>query len=77
MIEVEKKPTRNYPHVRCGNKVYTEIVDIANDCDLTITQVVTSLLEYALKHVEVKREQKTVEVCRLMIGVDENGNEDK
>lgn len=76
MIEVEKKANRNYPHVRCGSEVYTEIVDIANDCDLTITQVVTSLLEYALKHTEVKREKKTVEVCRLMIGVNGNVNED-
>lgn len=76
MIEVEKKTNRNNPHVRCSSEVYKQIVDIANDCDLTITQVVTSLLDYGLKHVEVKRELKTVEVCRLMIGVNGNVDED-
>ena len=76
MIEVEKKTNRNNPHVRCSSDVYKRIVDIANDCDLTITQVVTSLLEYGLEHVEIKRELKTVEVCRLMIGGDGNVGED-
>ena len=68
MMEVKKEPKTSYHHVRCSKEAYEQIVAIANECDLTIATVATSLLLYALNHTEVISTEKIVKESRLVIG---------
>lgn len=64
----KKKESKFYPRIRCGEEVYNQVVEIANDCDLTIASVVTSLLEYGLAHSRIESKQKIVEENIFIIG---------
>lgn len=68
-MEVKKEPKTSYHHVRCSKEAYDQI---ANECDLTIANVATSLLLYALNHTEIVSIEKVVTESRLVIG---GGNE--
>ena len=71
-MEVKKEPKTSYHHVRCSKEAYDQIAEIANECDLTIANVATSLLLYALNHTEIVSVEKVVTGSRLVIG---GGNE--
>lgn len=73
-MEVKKEPRTTYHHVRCSKDAYDQIVEIANECDLTIANVATSLLLYALNHSEVISTEKIVKESRLIIGGSYDGN---
>ena len=71
-MEVKKEPKTSYHHVRYSKEAYDQIAEIANECDLTIANVATSLLLYALNHTEIVSVEKLVTESRLVIG---GGNE--
>lgn len=71
-MEVKKEPKTSYHHVICSKEAYDQIAEIANECDLTIANVATSLLLYALNHTEIVSVEKVVTESRLVIG---GGNE--
>lgn len=60
-MEVKKEPKTSYHHVRCSKEAYDQITKIANECDLTIANVATSLILYASV-------EKVVTESRLIIG---------
>lgn len=69
IVEKEKKKeSKFYPRIRCGEEVYNQLVEIANECDLTIASLTTSLLEYALAHSRIESKQKIVEESVFIIG---------
>lgn len=55
-----------YPRVRLSKELYDRIADIANECDMKMSDVVAQLTEFAFEHVEVKEEQ--ILVKKLHIG---------
>lgn len=71
-MEVKKEPKTSYHYVRCSKEAYDQIAKIANECDLAIANVATSLLLYALNHTEIVSVKKVVTESRLVIG---GGNE--
>lgn len=55
-----------YPRVRLSKELYDRVADIANECDMKMSDVVAQLTEFAFKHIEVKEEQ--ILVKKLYIG---------
>lgn len=55
-----------YPRVRLSKEIYDRVADIANECDMKMSDVIAQLTEFAFKHIEVKEEQ--ILVKRLYIG---------
>ena len=55
-----------YPRVRLSKELYDRVADIANECDMKMSDVVAQLMEFAIEHVEVKEEQ--ILVKKLHIG---------
>ena len=55
-----------YPRVRLPKEIYDRVADIANECDMKMSDVVAQLTEFAFKHIEVKEEQ--ILVKKLYIG---------
>lgn len=55
-----------YPRVRLPKEIYDRVADIANECDMKMSDVIVQLTEFAFKHIEVKEEQ--ILVKRLYIG---------
>lgn len=55
-----------YPRVRLPKELYNRVADIANECDMKMSDVVAQLTEFAFEHVEVKEEQ--ILVKKLHIG---------
>lgn len=55
-----------YPRVRLSKELYDRVADIANECDMKMSDVVAQLTEFAFEHVEVKEEQ--ILVKKLHIG---------
>lgn len=55
-----------YPRVRLPKEIYDRVADIANECDMKMSDVIAQLTEFAFKHIEVKEEQ--ILVKRLYIG---------
>lgn len=55
-----------YPRVRLPKELYDRVADIANECDMKISDVIAQLTEFAFKHIEVKEEQ--ILVKKLYIG---------
>lgn len=55
-----------YPRVRLPKELYDRVADIANECDMKMSDVVAQLTEFAFEHVEVKEEQ--ILVKKLHIG---------
>ena len=55
-----------YPRVRLSKEIYDRIADIANECDMKMSDVVAQLTEFAFEHVEIKEEQ--ILVKKLHIG---------
>ena len=55
-----------YPRVRLSKELYDRVADIANECDMKMSDVVAQLTEFAFKHIEIKEEQ--ILVKRLHIG---------
>ena len=68
---IEKVETKGqYSRIRCSNEVYDQVAEIANECELTLKQVVDGLLLYALNHAEVVSSEKTIIESKLVIGGD-------
>jgi hypothetical protein len=68
---IEKVETKGqYSLIRYSNEVYDQVAEIANECDLTLKQVVDGLLLYALNHAEVVSSEKTIIENKLVIGGD-------
>ena len=55
-----------YPRVRLSKEIYDRVANIANECDMKMSDVIAQLTEFAFKHIEVKEEQ--ILVKRLYIG---------
>ena len=55
-----------YPRVRLPKEIYERVADIANECDMKMSDVIAQLTEFAFKHIEVKEEQ--ILVKKLYIG---------
>lgn len=55
-----------YPRVRLPKELYDRVADIANECDMKMSDVVAQLTEFAFEHVEVKEEQ--ILIKKLHIG---------
>lgn len=55
-----------YLQVRLSKELYDRVADIANECDMKMSDVVAQLTEFAFEHVEVKEEQ--ILVKKLHIG---------
>lgn len=55
-----------YPRVRLPKEIYDRVADIANECDMKMSDVIAQLTEFALRHVEVGEEQ--VLVKKLYVG---------
>nr|DAR96600.1 MAG TPA: hypothetical protein [Caudoviricetes sp.]DAY14350.1 MAG TPA: hypothetical protein [Caudoviricetes sp.] len=55
-----------YPRVRLPKELYDRVADIANECDMKMSDVIAQLTEFALRHVEVEEEQ--VLVKKLYVG---------
>lgn len=55
-----------YPRVRLPKEIYDRVADIANECDMKMSDVIAQLTEFALRHVEVEEEQ--VLVKKLYVG---------
>jgi hypothetical protein len=55
-----------YPRVRLPKEIYDRIADIANECDMKMSDVIAQLTEFAFKHIEIKEEQ--ILVKKLYIG---------
>lgn len=55
-----------YPRVRLPKEIYDRVADIANECDMKMSDVIAQLTEFAFEHVEVKEEQ--ILVKKLYIG---------
>lgn len=55
-----------YPRVRLSKELYDRVADIANECDMKMSDVVAQLTEFAFEHVEIKEEQ--ILVKKLHIG---------
>lgn len=55
-----------YPRVRLPKEIYDRVADIANDCDMKMSDVIAQLTEFAFKHIEIKEEQ--ILVKKLYIG---------
>ena len=55
-----------YPRVRLPKEIYDRVADIANECDMKMSDVIARLTEFAFKHIEVKEEQ--ILVKKLYIG---------
>ena len=55
-----------YPRVRLPKELYDRVADIANECDMKMSDVVAQLTEFAFKYVEIEEEQ--VLVKKLYIG---------
>ncbi len=55
-----------YPRVRLPKDIYDRVADIANECDMKMSDVIAQLTEFAFKHIEVKEEQ--ILVKKLYIG---------
>ena len=55
-----------YPRVRLPKEIYDRVADIANECDMKMSDVIVQLTEFAFKHIEVKEEQ--ILVKKLYIG---------
>ena len=68
---IEKVETKGqYSRIQCSNEVYDQVAEIANECDLSLKQVVDDLLLYALNHAEVVSSEKTIIESKLVIGGD-------
>jgi hypothetical protein len=61
-----------YPRVRLPKELYDRVADIANECDMKMSDVIAQLTEFAFKHVEVEEEQ--ILVKRLYIGGKDGNN---
>lgn len=69
IVEKEKKrEAKTYSRIRCTEEVYNRIAEIANECDLTLNAVISSLLEYALAHSRIETKQRVIEESTLIIG---------
>ena len=55
-----------YPRVRLPKEIYDRVADIANECDMKMSDVIAQLTEFAFEHVEIKEEQ--ILVKKLHIG---------
>ena len=55
-----------YPRVRLPKEIYDRVADIANECDMKMSDVIAQLTKFAFKHIEVKEEQ--ILVKKLYIG---------
>nr|DAP53100.1 MAG TPA: Alginate and motility regulator [Caudoviricetes sp.] len=55
-----------YPRVRLPKEIYDRVADIANECDMKMSDVIAQLTEFAFKHIEIKEEQ--ILVKKLYIG---------
>ena len=55
-----------YPRVRLSKELYDRVADIANECDMKMSDVVAQLTEFAFEHVEIIEEQ--ILVKKLHIG---------
>ena len=55
-----------YPRVRLPKEIYDRVADIANECDMKMSDVIAQLTEFAFKHIEVKEEQ--ILVKKLYLG---------
>lgn len=55
-----------YPRVRLPKEIYDRVADIANECDMKMSDIIAQLMEFAFKHIEVKEEQ--ILVKKLYIG---------
>lgn len=55
-----------YPRVRLPKELYDRVANIANECDMKMSDVIAQLTEFAFKHIEVKEEQ--ILVKKLYIG---------
>ena len=55
-----------YPRVRLPKELFDRVADIANECDMKMSDVIAQLTEFAFKHIEVKEEQ--ILVKKLYIG---------
>ena len=52
--------------IRLPKEIYDRVADIANECDMKMSDVIVQLTEFAFKHIEVKEEQ--ILVKKLYIG---------
>lgn len=55
-----------YPRVRLSKELYDRVADIANECDMKMSDVIAQLTEFAFEHVEIEEEQ--ILVKKLYIG---------
>ena len=55
-----------YPRVRLPKEIYDRVADIANECDMKMSDVIAQLTEFAFKHVELEEEQ--ILVKKLYVG---------
>ena len=55
-----------YLRVRLPKEIYDRVADIANECDMKMSDVIAQLTEFALRHGEVGEEQ--VLVKKLYVG---------
>ena len=62
-----------YPRVRLPKELYDRVADIANECDMKMSDVIAQLTEFAFKHVELEEEQ--ILVKRLYIGGKDGNNQ--
>lgn len=56
-VKKERKlPNHQWPRVRVNRETYKAIDDIASEVSLNLSDVTTRLLDFALKHVEIREE---------------------
>ena len=65
-IQEVRYPRVRYPRVRLSKELYDRVADIANECNMKMSDVVAQLTEFAFEHVEIKEEQ--ILVKKLHIG---------
>lgn len=53
------------PHMGLSREYYDRIADIANECDMKMSDVMNSLLEYAFQHTRVEEVQVPVKKLRI------------
>ena len=62
-----------YPRVRLPKEIYDRVADIANECDMKMSDVIAQLTEFAFKHVELEEEQ--ILVKKLYVGGKHGNNQ--
>ncbi len=56
ITKVIKEPIARYPRIRVDRDTYIEVVRLATETNRTINDIVSEMLEFALKHTEIGEE---------------------